>query len=61
MNLASTKLMMLTCQPASNKLPAPTRHHDQQYPSFKSLMATAFDGEKTVKPMMNPASFDESS
>jgi hypothetical protein len=28
MNLAATKMMMLTCQPASNKLPPATRHHD---------------------------------
>jgi hypothetical protein len=49
MNLAATKLMMLTCQPASDKLPPPTRHHDQQYPRFKSLMATAFDGEKNYR------------
>jgi hypothetical protein len=47
MNLATTKLVMLTFKPASEKLPPPTRHHDQQYPRFKSLMATAFDGEKT--------------
>jgi hypothetical protein len=47
MNLAATKLMMLTCQPPFNKLPPATRHHDEQYPRFKSLMATAFDGEKT--------------
>jgi hypothetical protein len=49
MNLASTKLMMLTCQPASDKLPPPTRHHDQQYSRFKSLVATAFDGEKNYR------------
>ena len=61
MNLAATKLMLLTCQPPFDKLPPPTRHHDRQYPRFKSLMATAFDGKKIVEPMMNPASFDESS
>ena len=49
MNLAATKLMVLTCQPASNDLPRATRHHDRQYPRFKSLMATAFDGEKNSR------------
>ena len=49
MNLAATKLMLLTCQPASNKLPPPTRHHDRQYPHFKSLMATAFYREKKCR------------
>jgi hypothetical protein len=49
MNLAATKLMLLTCQPASDKLPPATRHHDRQYPRFKSLMVTAFDGEKNSR------------
>jgi len=28
MNLAATKLMLLTCQPPFDKLPRATRHHD---------------------------------
>jgi hypothetical protein len=49
MNLAATKLMLLTCQPPFKKLPPAARHHDRQYPRFKSLMATAFDGEKNCQ------------
>ena len=55
MNLAIAKFMLLICWPASDKLAAAARHHDQQYPHFYFLMATTFDHEKTVVLMMNPA------
>ena len=59
MNLAATKLMVLTCQPASNDFPQATRHHDRQHPRFKSLMGPLLTEKKNVEPKLNSASLAE--